>query len=466
MQKIGIGKKLELRNGERGTSSGRQRNAKTGSDSRQKNQKDVKLNIERFADDAAESLVEDSGKLFDDLEKSALKTSTNDTTDTASSLSTQSATSEPDAYSKSGSTEQEPARDSMTAQAGKQQQKRFDLQKRGTSSQSSAKPSDFRGQLKKTGVNLRNLEKKGKPEKFDFRTQLKRTGLNTTGVSAGKRKDTAQVNFRSVLHSQGVSDSGTRSGSGVRDTPKMKVTDTSTPAERDRRQYLEEIKKSMTSKPKSTAQLSTADQEDAGEDEERVEEGGEKKERKRRVSSADLLGLANQPRENVQADLAQRAGRKTERPKSPVPQSFVPQRQFVSKDADEDFEAQMARRKKQVNTWQLKPSEITEKKSRGGKAETSDFRKVLRKASTSSYKPQIFKKQEGNEALPIAPALVARKTSTTSQSSDTPDPSVSPRNSVDAGKTEPEEACTDDLGSPENSDEVENKAKEDKENTR
>ena len=168
MQKIGIGKKLELRNGERGTSSGRQRNAKTGSDSRQKNQKDVKLNIERFADDAAESLVEDSGKLFDDLEKSALKTSTDDTTDTASSLSTQSATSEPDAYSKSGSTEQEPARDSMTAQAGKQQQKRFDLQKRGTSSQSSAKPSDFRGQLKKTGVNLRNLEKKGKPEKIWF----------------------------------------------------------------------------------------------------------------------------------------------------------------------------------------------------------------------------------------------------------------------------------------------------------
>ena len=247
----------------------------------------------------------------------------------------------------------------------------------------------------------------------------------------------------------------------------MKVTDTSTPAERDRRQYLEGIKKSMTSKPKSTAQLSTADQEDAGEDEERVEEGGEKKERKRRVSSADLFGTckpATWERPSRSGAESGKENRKTEILQSH--NSFVPQRQFVSKDADEDFEAQMARRKKQVNTWQLKPSEITEKKSRGGKAETSDFRKVLRKASTSSYKPQIFKKQEGNEALPIAPALVARKTSTTSQSSDSPDPSVSPRNSVDAGKTEPEEACTDDLGSPENSDEVENKAKEDKENTR
>lgn len=446
-----MGKKLEGMKGERGTYNGRQQNRKNEMDLRETHQKNVMSNDDGFAKDtvlnkldsqaASDYPSEESGKLFDDLKMSASKTSTDDNTDTASTLSTQSAASEPETL-KSGQY-QGPGHDSLNVDTSKQQQRRFDHKKNEASSTPSSKPTDFRGQLKKTGVNLRNLEKKGKTEKFDFRTQLKTTGLSTSGGSARRKKDTSQVDFRSVLQST----TGQRSGS---DIPEVKVT-SNTSASSERRQYLEEIKKSVPSKPKS---LLSPDQEDL-DDEGKSEDGEEKKERKRRVSSADLLGLVNQPRD-VKPDLAQRGGRKNDIPKSSTPQPFGIQKQLVTKERDEDFEAQMARRKKQVNTWHLKPSEMTEKKSRGGKAETSDFRKVLRKASTSSYTSGVFKKQDkpdGSADAPmVVPALSVRKTSSSEQ------PSMQ-LDTVDAGKTQPEKSAVDSKDHSDDSD-VDGKEKE------
>lgn len=405
-----MGRKVNVIKGEKSTFNGRHRYDENEKESKETEQQELMPNIERFTEDTILSkldsdFVEDNGKLFDDLRMSASKTSTDDNTDTASSLSTQSAVSEPET-SKSRQ-DQEPAQDSEEVEIYRRQQKEFDHNIQ-TSVAKSSKPTDFRASLKKTGVNLRNLEKKGKVEKFDFRSQLKKTGLNTSQeTSELRRRDSPKVDFRSVLQQT----AGQRSGSADIHTSSKG------------RQYLEEIKKSVSSKSKA----------DENKDVEKTTDKEEKKERKRRVSSADLLGLVNQPREDITTDLALRVGRKTETLKSPTPQTFIFQKQLVNKEADEDFQAQMARRKKKVNTLQFKPSDITEKKSRGGKAETSDFRKVLRKASITSHTSQVFKKQDRGDAptdsSAVAPALVVRKGSSSEQSS-------IPCDTVDTGKSQ------------------------------
>lgn len=224
---------------------------------------------------------------------------------------------------------------------------------------------DFRGQLKKTGLRAdKDLTAQGKKQQQfqegNFRGQLKTTGVDTSrNLSAlrngGKKKGVEQVDFRGHLNkTQGSETALDKKGRPTRPPP----TYLSRRAEPG----------AVASQSPARTQTTIAKEEDKTTD---VKEG-------RKISSADLLNMVNKPVETSRESyLVQRGIKKAEAPKSAA-QKFVSPTTGTS---DENFQAQMARRKERSEKLILSAKDSQSQRKTSSSDETKDFRAVLKKAA-------------------------------------------------------------------------------------